>query len=290
VTKPDVSQLSLLALMRAEYTVAKRWWGTAILLQFAAMLIGFSTNVFVSSIWSVWSTAVVLLLSVLVYVCKLKFEATYKLAEKARRLVILESGLGWRIPAKLQAELKPRFGKVARSVAQGIEEAPEPYYTADLQTGPRKLATDQQESAFLTWNLYRRASDLTLMLLTVLLLFLFIAGYAALTSFASLQARVIVAKFVSAFVMFLLTVEAFNIFWKYKALAAEVQRIDDKLETLLCDEGLPAVEDVLRVVHEYDCLLLTAPPVPDFLYVRYRYELNDLWQLRLGQQINKARV
>lgn len=290
MTKPDVSEPSLLSLMRAEYTVSKRWWGAAILLQFAAMLIGFSTNVFISSIWSVWSTAVVLLLSILVYVCKLRFEATYRLAEKVRRLVVLESGLGWKIPPKLQAELKPRFGRAARSAAQKIEEAAEPYYAANVQPGPRRLATDQQESAFLTWNLYMRASDLALVLLAVLLLFLFVAGYAALTSLASLQARVVVAKFVSAFVMFLLTVEVFNIFWKYRGLATEVQRIDDKLEALLCDGGLPSVEDILRVVHEYGCLLLTAPPVPDFLYVRYRDELNDLWQLRLGQQSNETRT
>lgn len=281
VGSPD--DLPLLVLMRAEFTVSKRWRRLALILQLGAVGLGIAGTILTDPriAWPLSLAALFALLAA--YLCQLQAERARALAERTRRTVILAEGLGWPIVPRLDTELRLAFDRWATSIARRSPRLGENYFTSGAEIGPARLRDHLQESLFIQTQLSKRMASYSLAAVVVIGFVLLAVVLLALSSLDQQDARSVLAKALAALVPFVVTTNALRLWWNFHTQAAALEHLDTALDrTRSDDNGLSEIE-VLRLLHEYDILLLQAPEVPDLIYAWHEAELNHRWAARAAR-------
>lgn len=273
---------SLLALMRAEFTVGKRWDRTSMALQIVAVAAGLAGAVVEDDAVAWGATFVALFGLLLGYVCQLNAATARGLAERTRRAVILRDGLGWPLGPREEADLRLQFDPWAQRLATQSPDLGRSYFGSGVVPGPERLRDNLQESVFWQAHLSRIAANYALT--AVVLLGFIVLGVVllALTSVDRQDTRSAFAKTLAAVVPFLVTTNAVRLWWSLARQGTQLQQLDAALEETRRRSGSPQEIEVLRLAHEYDILVLEAPPVPDWIYRRNRDELDRRWATRLA--------
>lgn len=200
--------------------------------------------------------------------------------DKCRRLILYSDGLGNEItPHDLSNIRCALLGKVR------FKEAPyiKPYYSSSFTPGYRRLADITAESAFFTFHLAKKMVFLVSMLIIISIAILAAAVYfiyIAANSSGTLvenQNLAIIAKTVAITMSFIFSCEMFFLWFKYNSLsnvASSVYKDCDKLR----NEESPGSMQVTQAIEEYHVTLIQSPPIPKFIYLKYRDQLNDAYR------------
>ncbi len=270
----------LLALMRAEFTVSKSWRRLGLGLQLVAVVAGIAGTIITDQqfVWALSLTALIALL--LGYICQLQAERARALGEQTRRAVVLAEGLGWPIEPRREAALRLAFDRWATAIAAASPDLGRGYFASMAPKGPARLRDHLQESVFWQAQLSSQMARYTLAGVVAMTLVLLTGVLLALNSLDEHDARSAFAKALAAIVPFLVTTNAVRLWWNFHLQAAALDQLDAELERTRDPAGEPTEIDVLRLLHEYDILMMWAPEVPDIIYRWRRSELRQRWSVR----------
>lgn len=272
--------VSLLALMRAEFTVGKRWRRLAFGLQLVAVGAGIAGTVITDQqlIWAV--TLIALFALLLAHVCQLSAERARALGEQTRRAVIIAEGLGQPIEPRREVALRLAFDPWANQLAQRSPDLGQRYFAATAAAGPARLRDYLQESVFWQTQLSKRMATYALAAVIVLGFVLLASVLFALDSLDEQNARSVFAKALSTLIPFLVTTNAVRLWWSFQTQATALEQLDAELEDTRGHAQPPTETEVLRLLHEYNIQMLQVPEVPDVVYHRHWDELNKGWAAR----------
>ncbi|NWF92965.1 MAG: hypothetical protein HXY46_08610 [Syntrophaceae bacterium] len=226
--------------------------------------------------WTSLFALFLLVLGIIAWILTGAYKKSYGLAEEARRAYVMNEALGWPIPKKKLTEFFQRFSKKSLTKARGTTGT-ERWFASEAPPGPKRLLECSQESFFWTHRLMQHAArwalGITIGGLICVALVLYSVAFTPWLKGSDLLARVIIAVVLS-----LITSGFYSWCRLFRERSAQVRDLDNELEYLKTTQY--TLEDVLRIVHEYDCLIMDTPPVPDFIYSLHRDELNKLWKMR----------
>jgi len=195
-------------------------------------------------------------------------------AEKCRRLILIADGLGHDIaPAEL-AEVR------AWGLGVTLDAAPfvKPYYSSALPDGTQRLADIAAEAAFFSAQLagkvaagVRLAFIISVVACVVALMLIDLPGTAAK------PILILVAKSTAVFLVFLISGDFFLIAKRYGNLQHASRQALDRCARLRADSAALA-EEVRSAVEDYAVALMQCPPIPAWLYLRYRDDLNTVYR------------
>jgi hypothetical protein len=275
-----VPPVSLLALMRAEFTIGKRWRRLALGLLGVALVASVAGTIS-SDQQVIWVAALVALFAFLLgYICELSADRARALAEQTRRAVVVAEGLGLPIEPRREAALRLAFDRWANQLAQRSPDLGQAYFSTTTPAGPARLRDYLQESVFLQTQLSKRMASYVLAAVVVLGFVLLAAVLLALGSLDDQNARGAFAKALAVLVSFLVTTNAIHLWWSFHTQATTLEQLDADLEDTRNHSQPPTETEVLQLLHEYNLQMLQAPEVPDVVYLRHRDELNKGWSAR----------
>jgi fumarate reductase subunit D len=274
--------VSLLALMRAEFTVSKRWRRLALALQLVAVGASIAATISLDPA-VVWGLTLVALFALLLgYLAQLQAERARAIGEQIRRVVIPAEGLGWAIAPRLETDLRLAGDRWAKAMAARWPQLAQGYFASTAPLGPERLRDHLQESVFWHAQLSKRMATYTLAGVVAMMLVLLAGILLALNSLDQHDARSAFAKAIAALVPFLVTTNAVRLWWNFHTQATALEQLDAALDRTRGSPQAPSEIEVLRLLHEYDIQLLQAPEVPDAVYRWHRTELNTAWSARVA--------
>lgn len=167
------------------------------------------------------------------------------------------------------------FSKSARKFASQNQQVADGYFASPREYGPLKMLDMLQESVFWQYSLMEKAAKFSGFLTGAFILMFFVILF--FISFASIARglewtsdifiAVVLALMTSGFLM--LTID-------YKHIGMKIKVIDDELDSLRKDMNLDLLKIFVKL-DEYNCLLVSAPGIPDFIYNKYHEELDNDW-------------
>ena len=192
-----------------------------------------------------------------------------RLAERARRTVLLCNGLGLPLDGKLLTDMLAEFSPVTSSTM--ALEAADTYYDSDRVGSPERLADMLEESAFWTRHLVGYAArQLQIELGAGLVLGL--VGLALLTLWTDELNEVFIAHV-------LCVVFAWWVLSDRLISALTLQSVMSPINELeIAARHATTLHEVLPVLGEYNALVELTPIVPDKLYLKHQAKLNALWE------------
>jgi uncharacterized MnhB-related membrane protein len=212
------------------------------------------------------------------YSLRLKFDIQYDTAETMRRQSVLSEALDWPISRVQMSEWRRQAGKQIRTQARLAPRDPD-FYSTQKEIGAERLAEMTIESAFFTRHLYGKlcrwiwAVFITTLLAIVLLMAL------ALIEAVPDSIDHLIASIVFAIIPVLLAIDLLGWGLRLKRLLSTIQSVEASLERL---RGTPdmGVPQVLRLVAEYNCQVVTGIPIHNWLYAKWCNEIRKLWEQR----------
>jgi hypothetical protein len=272
MTAPD----QFLAASRREFAIAKRWKARQWRIDVAASLT-------VLAAAAVPSSNLSLALALLAAAAKVgsryaqgRSRSCFRVAERARRYDFQRRALGWELPHDEYADLVLSLSRETRSLpTEDIAFLQASYFEHDGSTpGVERLRANLHESVFWSKRLFaemakRRGRHMLLASAAVI-----VAVVVALFV-PSRDGRMIVARIVALTVTFLVSLDVFGEWSAFKRCRSELSIVEKVFIELGTREA--TMEQVLRFLVDYSCLLVEAPMVPDSVYEELQPHLQQLW-------------
>jgi hypothetical protein len=208
---------------------------------------------------------------VFLFVSRLSMDGYVVVAERLRRLAMLQDGIG-REPTSFElADLPERVWNVTRN------SVPDPYYSSKLPKGSKRLVDITAECAFFSSKIAHAAWMMSLVASVaasgVLLLSLVLVAVLG----ASQSRFELVAKWVLIGITFWMTENLIDAARRYRSLATRCESILQECFRLLKEQS-PSMEEAYIALHEYDAAVAGAPPLPSRVYKRRNERLTGIWQ------------
>lgn len=217
-------------------------------------------------------------LILIAYLLRLWSVQQYGTAETMRRQSVFTEALGWGVSKTQMSKWRQDAGKSTLEKIQRIPRDPN-YYTTSKGVGYQKLAEMTLESAFYTRHLYGKIR------LWVWIVFLVSAGIVTLVVAVTItgtfpnQVELIVAKVLFAVIPTALAIDLLGWAIKLSQMVREICDIEESLERMLNDNSAD-LPQVLRIVSEYNCRVVTGIPIHDRIFQRWHDEIKIMWQKR----------
>lgn len=263
--------MNLVAAMRGQYQSSEEllWSGIAIKVVIYLTALG-------SAIWSEKIAAALFLVVACLGQASLFCVRYYShvhigLAERLRRLAMLQDGVGREVSALETAALAEKIWTTPPSPANA------PYYSSELQRGPKRLVDVTAECAFYSGSManaaWRTFFAVSIAASSVLLLTLVL-----LTIVGAVQSKLdTVAKGVLIGITFWMTEDFFEMALKYRSLGLSCEHVLQECSRLLEQES-PSLQEAYVVFQEYDSAFANMPPLPKWIYGRRNQRLSDIWR------------
>jgi len=229
-----------------------------------------------NAVWSSKSAAIVFLIvacvgQVLVLVLRSASHARVELAERLRRLAMLQDGVGRDVPPLEAAALAE---KVWTTPEQAVAS---PYYTSSFQQGPRRLIDITAECAFYSGSI-ANAAWRTFLGISIVASSALILSLILVTLVGTAQTRLeVVAKAALVGITFWMTEDFLEMSLKYRSLGVSCERVLQECSRLL-EQQSPSAEDAYFTLHEYNSAFSNAPPLPSRIYRRRSRRLAEIWR------------
>ncbi len=261
------------------YSQSLKWWNLSIVLAVITPLAAVYA-VWNESRWILYIVALLSLVTPIGITWAREIANNHMLrADKCRRLILLENGLGWPATKEDLAEIR------AWAINVNLKQAPfiVPYYSSSKPAGANRLADIVTESAFFTMNLAGKAA-LGLLILCLgaavaVAIILHMAGN--WTSTTTGNEYSLIAKSIAVIVSFLISGDFLVLAKKYYDLKGTADRVFQRCASVR-DQKKASAETVLPIVEDYGIALLQAPPIAGWLYKHYRDELNRIYRVSHG--------
>jgi hypothetical protein len=208
------------------------------------------------------------------------YESRYDLAAEAKRLALVEDGLGLPVPAALYTSVLSRAGRSARDRALRFLDAAASYYASTEPPGTRRLIEMVAESAFHTFHAFRTLRGVLVGILVLVAALAVLAAWFGLVAPASPEFRTGTATALALAVPAVLSLGLLNWIIRLGDLASSIERVYSAMEAL-AELSDPPVAEVSYLTSEYNCALAQGIVVPDFVWLRIRDQINSLWEAKL---------
>ena len=272
--------MNLVAAMRAEYQRGERLMWVGVGVKVTIYLTTLATIVWNNRI----AAALFLLLAcvgqVFLFVARLSMESHIALAERLRRLAMLQDGTG-RDPTSFElADLPERVWNATGG------SVPDPYYSSQHAKGSKRLVDITAECAFFTGKI-ANAAWMGFFVVSVVASGILLLSLVLVAVLGAAQSRLeLVAKCVLIGITFWMTEDLIDMAIRYGSLANRCESILQECFRLLSEQS-PSLEEVYTALHEYDSAVAGAPPLPSRVYRRRNEGLTKIWQeARLHQGVN----
>lgn len=265
----------LIEAMRSEFAKSKKWYQRSIFINFGMLILSA-----VLILWSAGNLAVLLGMGLFIFPILLFIFREVSLehqdcAENIRRSLMLADALGHR-PSDIElAQLKIDVGKIDRSEPLFDKR----YYDSKMAIGPKRLTDILAESAFFTYNLSKRATWLFAIMIIVGIIILFSILYALINLKVGQEIAVVVAKWAALVMVFLVSGDFAYLCRRYYCLSIASKEILNKSDVSIRNEDI-SVEDAMKLMDDYNCVLIQSPPIPGLIYKNMLKSLNEAWRKR----------
>lgn len=257
---------------------AANWYSAAGIEVFAGVLGAVLSVTGTSDNWALLGAMVGLILFGWAYYLRLRFEHKYDLAETMRRQSVLSEALGWPVARVQASEWRRRAGrKVVEQFTRRKRE--DDYYSTTEAIGPRRLAEMTLESAFWTRHLYGKLRIIVWAIFVVALVVSAFVISAPAFGVAPQAVAVRIATAVYILLPVLLTIDLLGWAIRLGRLMSGIHEVETDLERLEGSDALDA-QQVLRLVSEYNCLVVNGFPIHPRFYQRWHDEIHKLWARR----------
>lgn len=259
------------ALARAVDDCAKRWWGASL----GAKGLGFLTGACISFLPREPVPFIVAAFTLVAELCLYRSDAIKSTAQQFRRKLDLQDGFGWQIPntdfSDLLAQCSSWVKKRARTHA-----LKEPYFASTDPPGPVRALKNVRESAWWTKHLAQRMATYCWTTVIVGVIVSFIVLIAALQATGSHTAQVNVARMVTAFLMFFLSLGLIKFALGYSSLSKSSASSEAAADRAL--QTTPEELGAFKVMYDYHLNRAVGPLIPTWLWNMRQGDLNQTWK------------
>lgn len=275
--KQQGAELSQLG--RFLFDKAANYWQGSIILELLAGCVGIIVSIaHLSLSWNTCVAIIATLIMCAAYYSKFRFEWLYEDAETMRRQAVLCESLAWPIGRAQFNEWKSKAGKKLLKKITEQKRAVD-YYETKTPIGPKRLAEMTFESAYWTINLYKKIKlYFSAFLITILAIFILLISLSVIP-FVSQDLRIYIVYTIYLLIPVLITIDFLGIVIRCSKSIIALKVIEDHLEAVI-NEGAPKLEEVMRLVSEYNCIVIAGIPVPKWLFNLHHDEIDRMWQLK----------
>jgi hypothetical protein len=270
----DKTSLKLLGLQRAEYEKAKKDERLSGIFQVIVSVVGVASVFTKGEIW-IYSLALCSLFSTIL---KWRFTLISKIhksvSDRARRLIMLIEGLGYKVSSKEVTDVIADFSVSEKE--RNKYEDPE-YFETKLPVGPRKFCLILQESSFFSKHLYKISAEQTWAFVIAAFILSLITLF-VLPSMSNQSWILAIARVVIVVLMFLTSTELLTKAILYSEAATIASKTDDRLEHV--KESHNPEYDIIYIFSDYNAGVESAPLISTSVYAKNRNRLNTLWSKR----------
>ncbi len=198
-------------------------------------------------------------------------DTKFDLAEQMRRSLMLSDGMGMNPSPMEWARLAREAGKSNFTPSPAGNQ----YYESKTVAGPQRLAEILREASFWTSSLSKMAGTVFFIVSAVALALSVISlGFVALSSKDSSEINAFAAAILQL-MAFWASSDFLSLAIKFRKMHLETEKICDRCDGLL--KTTPTESDALLALNDYNCAVVSAPPIPDWIYNSKRDFLNELW-------------
>jgi len=270
----ELNQLS-----RLLFNKASSKWYRAILIEILAGTLGCIVAVLELPIeWNTKLAIIGFILLIISYFFKIQYFDLYDSAETMRRQSVLTEALNWPIGKVQFSEWRLKAGtkilKLFKAEARNKE-----YYATQETPSPKRLLEITIESAFWTRHLYKKLIPYIAVLLVASIILIFIT--LSITPFPQIpsEQKLKITYFIYLFLPMILSIDIIGWLIKVIKLANNIKSAENDMEKLLESSEIK-IEQVMRLVSEYNCQVVSGFPIPNFFFKLSYNEITELWKCR----------
>lgn len=195
-------------------------------------------------------------------------------AERARRAVVFNNGLGIKLGRKSYTDLMMSF-KVSEE--DGRKHEDNFYFNTSQPYGEKKLSAIVEESSFWSKHLFQKSATrywiyfgiaLTISIVGLLLIPLLNIG----------NSKLLISQVFCLVITWLITGNLFTTSLAFTEAARSSDNIESRLASMAA--AGESDEDILVIVGDYNALVGNPPTIPSNIYQKNRDKLNLLWEER----------
>lgn len=256
---------------------AAKWWQVSLLFEcFAAGLGVLLSLVSLSLNESLLAAIAVVSTLLLAYVFRYRSNGTYDSAETMRRQSVLSEGLGWELGRAELMQWQSLAGAKIIAKAQ-LNPRPDDYYDNSLGGGYKKLAEMTFESLHWTRCLYSYLRSYCLIALLIATLAIATPIIISLFDFLPADARTALAYSAFVFAPAVLTLDLIGLVLKLSRSIDELNKLSVLLERPAKLQS-PKPGEVMRLVAEYNCVVASGTPIPNWVWRVHASEIAQSWK------------
>lgn len=263
--------MNLVDAMRRQYSGAKLLWRVHLALELSRL--GIAVYLLAGGARLVLASGLAIAAPLASFFVKRAADAAYGHAERMRRVLYLQDGLGRRPSQADLLELR-----AGATWLPDLDPLPVgSYYDSPLAVGPQRLAHICEEAAFHTRGYANLAAGFFFAIAAAGVVVASLLMWYALQATALGGAFVTLGRVGSSVLTFFAAGSFVSMGFSFHGLSVAAQRAFDRLHKLVSSAAATS-EDVLLVLASYDCALAKTPPIPTAAYRILRPRLNQAWQ------------
>lgn len=259
-------------LCNAYFSIAKRWWGAALLCKLSVIVIG--ALVVWLSILSKPAPFVIFILTVISEWLLWRSDKAKGIAESLLRKLDFRDSFGWEIS---KAEISDILARASAKIRSSIppEGEQETYFANVNERGPNRALKNIQESAWWSKHLAEIMGQYAFVLTVVSILgslLILLISVGSINNFDTLSS---IGRVVTSVLMLVLSLGLIRLTLGYYGFNRKAQRAEERAAELL-KYGCTEI-DAVKLYNEYHLDRAVAPLIPDRIWKRNQEHLNALW-------------
>ncbi len=226
---------------------------------------------------ALWGAAVGFVLFAIAYALREVATSKYQLGDTMRRQSVLAEALDWEISPSQLGEWERRAGDRINEKVENVARTPS-YYTSQEPTGPTRLSHLTSESAFYSKHLYGKLASLLIKVTVVAII-------ATIAILALPFTKSKDPEFQTMILLVLPVLLSLNVVgWavRLSGMTNEILEVEKDLERLQA-EGDAQLPLVMRLVNEYNCIVVGGIPIHPWWFKRHQAKIRNAWNSYVGQ-------
>ena len=270
----ELNQLS-----RLIFNDASRLWIYSIIFEIIGICVSILTVLInFPSDWKLIPAFIILLILAVAYFFRIRFEYKYDDAETMRRQSVLTEALNWPIEATQFSDWILTAGQRILDNFK-VKSRDENYYCTNQPTGPRRLLEMTIESAFFTRHIYCKIKKIVWYIFaftsTAAIIIIGVAPIGVV--YTKIWIELIYILYLS--LPLIISIDFLGWGLRLNRLTSNIKEIEKGLERLEKNRT-SEISEVMRLVYEYNCQVISGFPIPNFLFKLWHDQIEQLWNKR----------
>jgi hypothetical protein len=253
---------------------SKVWWGAAMLVRLAGLIVGVMG--ILGKVPAQPVVFVVAVLGIAAELATLRSDRIRRTGQGLRRQLEFADGLGWEIGAAEYSDLVLRCPSSVKKRARREGPAPQ-YFASALPAGPERAVENLSESAWWSKHLAESMRGICGLVVIATTLGSIVLLVVAIEGIQDRQALDAVARVVTSVLMLLFSLGLVRLVIAYHDFAVGAARAEEAaLRSLTA--GVPDEVNAVKMLHAYQMARAAGPLLPDWVWKWRQQELNELWK------------